>query len=399
MAKTYSPTDIFFDPLVDRDYYYTILPLLPLLYDHIYIYYPSDNWAKVTNYLSPTTRISYIQNLRHWISKGVIIPVLKGEYPLKDDIRKKRSEMDGPSEEFKNVLKKYRKDYQESLITLDVQSTLRGYDEARKLIQEIGNEEQIINMIKLDLNEAIPDLFYYYAGGPRATSSKLLLEIISAYKNDDWIRKDNELGEYLLPSTAAYQYHAITDLGEKKRIEDIYHNTIIVRAVDILDEKRLRRDICEWPEKDNIETWRELGLHRILRVFLHSQAISNNPDVQANELEYTSIELGNRLTKLRSQLPGELASLLVDKGLLSQIIICLTASLGIVIGDATSTIIGGLVTLCVGNIGSKAILFSLKRIKWDKFIDAIEDVLGSKSNRTLESIALAFGDVIVLGRE
>lgn len=213
-----APRTAFFDPWIDLDYYYTLLPLLPLLFDRVFVYYPSDRWVDRTSYLQPLARPRYRQNLLYWLREGVLVPVVKGDYPFTDHIGARRLENDGPSDESCAALTESRRAGEAGWVILDRDATERGRESARKIINEIGGSDEVAKALRVRVDrEAVPELAYHYAGGSCASVAQTLIETIGTYQNDDWIRQDQELGEYVLPSVKAYQYRALQRLAHAFR--------------------------------------------------------------------------------------------------------------------------------------------------------------------------------------
>lgn len=228
----YGTTCVFFDPWIDLDYYYTVLPLLPLVFDRVFIYYPSDRWVETTHYLSPIGREHYRQELLYWARKGIIVPVVKGEYPFSNDIGEARLQNDGPTDQFQLNLQELRKEHEVNWVILPTGATERGRESARQIIRDLGNKE-LFQALRVKINpKAVPELAYYHSGGQQATAESTLTETIGTYENDDWIRSERNLGEYLLPSVKAYQYRALHDLRKQIEIYNINHYAAVAAAID-----------------------------------------------------------------------------------------------------------------------------------------------------------------------
>lgn len=100
--------DIFIDPWIDRNFYYKYLPILPLLHEKIFIYYPSDRWAKDT--MNSNQYAIWLENFKYWIQKNVFIPVVQANYPFNEsDISEYRWKNDQPTKEFLEILRQQRK--------------------------------------------------------------------------------------------------------------------------------------------------------------------------------------------------------------------------------------------------------------------------------------------------
>lgn len=382
---------IFFDPWIDLDYYYTNLPLLPLIYDHVYIYYPSDRWVETTNSLSPAERVQYRSELGYWFDRRVLIPVVKGEYPFVGEIGKGRLEADGPTDKFKESLSQFRTLSESKWIVLDPYSTERGRSEAEKLILNYSDDELLRQAIQVEISPTgVPQLAYYYAGGKQAKIKQTLVETIGTYENDDWIRREKGLGEYLLPSFFAYQYRALKDLQNQNDRADILHNTATALAVDTFIGQNAGRLPNKWPNRKKIELWRELGLHKILRNFLLNEAKAVK--LLGKDEEEKGIIIGHHLAKLRDKLPIGLRSILIEQNLMSDIIVSLFVTSGFVASE-----LDALTGFAVGHVGQKAIRLGIKKIHWGKFLDLVGDTLGTEAEQKLQSHILGFGDVSVFG--
>lgn len=392
----YTPTSVFFDPWIDLDYYFTVLPILPLVFDRIFIYYPSDHWIESTHYLSPSGREHYRRAMLYCLSRGIIVPVVKGDYPFDNEIGGARLKNDNPTDLFRSKLRKNREANEKDWIILPPGSTERGRQSATEIVHYIGKKDLLHALLVKADPKAIPELAYYYSGGKQATKERALIETIGTYENDEWIRSENRLGEYLLPSVMAYQYRSLYEMHKQNEVYDIKHYAAVASALDQYSEQKLGLIIGEWPEQQKMDQWRELGLHRVLRAFLAAEAsprVSNN-----NEIVDNSAIFSERLNELRSQLPVKIALELIDNKILWNLLLI---SSGVVSGFVTSGILGAAFGLAgsvvVGQVGDRVIRFGLRKIRWDLFLEYVSDVIGHKQGRKLEQFALGFGDVTVFG--
>lgn len=408
---TYEPSTVFFDPWINRDYYYSVLPLLPLMFDRIFIYYPSDGWIDTAGRLEPNRRELYRQELIHWIRSGVLVPVVKGAYPVDVDPGAERFAGDRPSSDFLSFLRDYRESQEERWVVLDRGATERGRESARDLVESSGSAADLGRIIKVAIDpSSIPELAYHYAGGETASNVDTLIETIGTYDNDDWMRKEYDLGEYLLPSTIAVQYRALQDLrsgqvaGEIRSravaLEaELTSNTVFALALDIFAERRLPG---QWLDRKLIEEWREMGLHNVLRDFLVSEAACLHVALQ--DPKELARNLGEGLVELRSMLPGKIASRLIDGEIISQVAFAfMGAVIGAVVGPSSPLYagvggaVGTMVDAVVGHVGSRPIRYVATSVRWDRFLEWIAQVFDYDSSRSLQKAVLSFGDVTVFG--
>jgi hypothetical protein len=203
------------------------------------------------------------------------------------------------------------------------------------------------------------------------------------------------LGEYLLPSVRAYQYCALQELRKRSDIADVRHNIALVSELDTFGLERAARPGVEWLGRDRIEQWRELGLHRVLRRFLASEAASAE---LSNERD-ASPSFADSLTSLRDRLPVALAEAVLDRRLLWDVGLAFNASAaGFVAGGPIGGLIGFVGGVVVGRVGQRGITVGLRRLRWDRLVDHVSDILGQHGGRAVQKFALGFGDVTVFGR-
>jgi hypothetical protein len=386
----------FFDPWIDLDYYYTLLPLLPLIFDRVFVYYPSDRWVLTTSYLQPLARLRYQENLLYWLKEGVLVPVVKGDYPFTEHIGTSRLEKDGPSNEFRAGLTKIRRADEAGWVILDRDATERGRESAKEIINLLGGSDEVARAMRVQVDRAaVPELAYHYAGGEGASVAQTLLETVGTYQNDDWIRQERELGEYVLPSVKAYQYRALHDLLKHSESGDIVHQ-VALAALDKYAISRRIRTGTEWPEREQVKQWRDIGLHRILREFLASEAEVGGPT--ADDGSEAGLGLAERLASLRDHIPVRVAAGVLDQSLLWNSVTMFSGALG---GFVTSGPVGGLVGFAggviVGQVGERAVRLGLRRVSWARLVDRVAIALGSKPATALKGFALGFGDVTVFG--
>jgi hypothetical protein len=203
------------------------------------------------------------------------------------------------------------------------------------------------------------------------------------------------LGEYLLPSVKAYQYRALQDLLTHSEGREIFHQ-VALAALDKYAVDRRMRTGTEWPDREQVKQWRDLGLHRILREFLVAGAEVGGP-AEDGEGEAGSI-LAERLASLRDQIPVRVAAGLLDKGLLWSVVTTFSGAVG---GFVTSGPVGGLVGfaggIIVGQVGERGIRLALTKVSWGRLVDQVAIALGSKPAAAIKRFALGFGDVTVFG--
>ena len=389
---------VFFDPWVSLDYYYQLLPLLPLVYDRVYVYYPSDRWVESTASLSPTSRDRYRREYIHWISEGVVVPVVKGDYPFVDDIPATRRENDGPSDTFVDALRKIRAAADDKWVIVDRDSTEQGRAEASQIVGDLGGATEVAQALDVRVDRAaIPDLAYFYAGSNIATVKTAAVETVASYLNDDRIRRELRLGEYLLPPTRAYQYRALYDLLDGTRDDDVCQSAAVASAMDAHAVGRSMRLGYEWPKRDSIKQWRDLGLHSVLREFLASEVECHcTADAQPTE---TAQLLADSLDKLRDELPVELATILLKNDLLWTILLAFsTTASGFVSGGGLAGLATGATgSVVIGGVGKKLIRLALNKIRWHLLVDEISRSCLRGATPGIRRFALGFGEASVFG--
>ena len=232
--------------------------------------------------MDPLSRELYRQEFLYWLKKGILVPVVKGGYPHDHHIAPERWKRDGPSDDFLRQLRELRASHEDRWIVVARDATERGRDRARDLIGRLGGDSKLSRSLRVEVDVArVPELAYYLAGGSAAQAGDMLLETVGAYENDDWIRSEYSLGEYLLPSPMAAQYRVLHDLSRGGThpsdvasssvalAAELTTNSVYALALGVFLEKR---GITGWPERARIEEWREMGLHNVLRDFLASEA-------------------------------------------------------------------------------------------------------------------------------
>lgn len=397
-SRIYEEKDIFFDPWIAPGYYYNILPALPLIFHRVFVYYPSDRWLAEENHLGSTVIDWYRNELAHWIQEGVIVPIVQGNYPFENDIPRIRSEKDGPTSSFREALKYARSHHGESWVILEKGVTERGRESARNIINELGDSAALMQELHFEAKPgAIPELAYYYGVSNKDTKEKTLVETIGTYENDDWMRRELGLGEYLLPSVMAYQYRALQDLRQHSDDGDIRHNMVRASTVDQhLRQRHLRQGI-DWIEREKIEQWRALGLHNVLREFLTSEAASIDTDTETAIEPLNETSLNERLATIRSSLPIEMASAIIDKKLVASVLLTSGILGGFVTSGPAGAVAGAMAGVLVGKVGRHIVRLSLKGFRWDRFLDLLASTLGWQTSLHIERYVLAFGDVTILG--
>lgn len=291
-------------------------------------------------------------------------------------------------------------------ITINRNETTRGRDEASDT-NKFFNSQDLIN--KLDIGNTFPEL----AIAKYSSKSEVLIETIATYKNNDWIREKNKLGEFVLPPRLAYQYKNLKDLESAVDISsEIYHYAISSRSMDeilIPNEKML----YAWPEKRSVEIWRQVGLHNLLREFMSNEI--NRYEKDTGSLDYGTID-GSELVNI--SLSNETKTKLLD--------ICnseFVKKLDYAFGDALYTVINRIVVFVIltalgsvsldmspqirstafaatgttftASIGNRIVYLLLNRYRWDRFVDFIEPFLLNKFDAP--AYASAFGGVRILG--
>lgn len=395
MDNKNSPSSIFFDPWIDLDYFYSILPILPLIYEKIFIYYPSDRWLENSKHIPPTVRQKYRQEFLFWLDKKVIVPVVKGDYPFTQEIGPGRWEEDGPTDMFAAKLKSLRAISVDDWIVLEAYSTEKGRELAQEIIENSSEISQLQSALRVDIDPTtIPQLAYHYAGRTSAEIMGTLIETIGTYENDDWIRRENKLGEFLLPNSLAYQYRALQDLKNQQFDHGVQHNSTIALAAESFFARKGQQSSQLWPDREKAIKWRELGLHSLLRAFLIEEASSAR--LLSKDEEAKAVILGNELSKLREKLPVDVAKKLLEENLLVEILADL---LGMAGGFATLGIPGAAIGTVVGHVGNKLISFAYDQIRWERLITLIGDHFSLSKKKRWQTFALGFGDVTVFGKK
>lgn len=117
----------------------------------------------------------------------------------------------------------------------------------------------------------------------------------------------------------------------------------------------------------------------------------------AKDISGRSEIFSEKLDQLRSQLPVKLASELIDKKLLRNILLICSGSVsGFVTSGPEGAILGLAGSVVVGHIGEQIIKLGLKKIRWDLFLEYVTNAIGCERSRVLQQFALGFGDVTVL---
>lgn len=390
---------IFFDPWIEREYYYHLLPILPLVFHRVYLYYPSDHWVINESYLSPTLKEAYVRELLYWIEQGAIVPVVQGNYPLVDDISTARKDRDGPTSLFMEPLRALRRRKEETWILLRRGATQRGRDEARTVIRQLGGIPTVTEALnfKPTARKNMPELAYYYGEEGHASKPSTLEESIGTYCNDDWIRREFALGEYLLPGLLAYQYRALQDLQNQPVEPSITHTITTVAALDEDLNKRRLRSGLEWIDREKMREWRTLGLHFRLRQFLASESARQNLSEEPGSYAESGVALQERLAGLRSSLPVELAVTLIDRKLLLNVITAVSGTFGFVTSGPVGAVVGGVLGVVIGRVGQRIVRLSKGICQWGLFLDYLELTLGEALRKRVNKFILGFGDVTVLG--
>jgi hypothetical protein len=147
-----------------------------LVFDRVFVYYPSDRWIESTGHLTPLAKDRYRQELLYWINKGVFVPVVKGGYPLDDDIGHVRLALDGPTNQFRAQLQRERAKTEDQWVILARNATARGRDDAVRTIRDLGGAVAVSQALSVTVDpSALPTLAYHYAGGdgqPRPSTSR-----------------------------------------------------------------------------------------------------------------------------------------------------------------------------------------------------------------------------------
>lgn len=391
---------IFFDPWIDRRYYYHFLPILPLVFHRVYIYYPSDRCVINKPDLSSTLKEAYVRELLYWIEQGAIVPVVQGNYPLVDDISTTRKDRDGPTSLFMERLRALRQRKEETWILLQRGATQRGRDEARTVIRQLGGISTVTEALnfKPTARKNMPELAYYYGKVSHASRPSALEESIGTYRNDDWIRREFALGEYLLPRLLAYQYRTLQDLQNQPLEPSITHTITGVAALDEDLTKRRLRSNFEWIDREKMREWRELGLHFRLRQFLASESAHQNLSEEPGSCGESGVGLQERLAELRSSLPVDLAVALIDRQLLLDVITAISGTLnGFVTSGPVGAVVGGVLGVVIGRVGQRIVRLSMRRCQWSLFLDYLELTLSEALRKRVNKFILGFGDVTVLG--
>jgi hypothetical protein len=402
-------TSIFFDPWIDSDYYAAVIPVLPLLYDRVFIYYPSDRWAATS--LNPLAQADYRENYLYWIQRGVLVPVVQGNYPVDRDISPTRAAEDGPTDGFTAELKRLRRTAEEHWIVLERGATQRGRESADALIRTFGDAEFMEALRFEPQLDRLPDLAYFYAGGATLSTRHALRETVGTYENDDWIRAEYRLGEYLLPSVLGYQYRSLKLLMKERPDHWIFHRTAgAFGFARHLNRRHALASAPTWVDRDKIDRWRDLGLHTVLRRFLHREinrklSVQSVPPVEAESS--LSNHVATQLGKLQEKLPTEVLTKLKLNEFFPEIVGVAAGSLigaafaeGNLPAELADTGVGYLVGASVGyvlgKIGERWVYLSPLTLRWDELIDMVEQHFGSSSAAIVEEHILSFEDVRIL---